>query len=275
MDDNQNTYTAEEVIDGESECQLMDYLPAIYWDPTLPGNDQETSRSETLTNAGRSHDVVESGPSIRLPFLHHFLSAFEQVLLRSQRQAREASQDMEAAAASLRGRDQPRRLEEEVDTLHLLFDPFQTPEEFLPWLAGWAALSLRPEMDPRRKRRLVGRIIPLYRIRGTKRYIEELLDLHLEARALVDDAELPHLQVGVHSTIAEDTYLGGGLPHFFRVKLAFPEKDWPGIELQCRIARSVIDLAKPAHTHYELELALPRMQVGVHCIVGFDTVLQM
>jgi len=274
VEDNQSTYTAEVVINGEAECQLMDYLPAVYWDPAPPGSDLESSRSESLTPSGRSHAVAEQESSSQLPFLHYFLSAFEHVLLRRRRHAPEASQAVEASEVSETGRDQSRRLEEEVDTLHLLFDPFETPEEFLSWLASWAALSLRPDLDLPRKRRLVGGIIRLYRIRGTKRYIEEMLDLQLDARAVVDDAELPRLQVGAHSTIGKDTRLGGGPPHFFRVKLAFPAKDWSGIEHQFRIARSVIDLAKPAHTYYELEVALPRMQVGVHSTVGFDTVLE-
>lgn len=184
-----------------------------------------------------------------------------------------------ASPAELESRADKRKglksLEDEVSDLHCLFEPDHTPERFLPWLAGWAALSLEASLSVDRKRELVGRIIPLYRIRGTKRYLEELLRLHLEAEAIVavEDDEKSCLQVGRFSTIGKDCYLGGGAPHWFRVRIEFPESDWHRVEPQCQLARRVIDLAKPAHTVYELKVKAHRMQIAVHSTVGVDTVL--
>jgi len=42
---------------------------------------------------------------------------------------------------------------------------------------------------------------------------------------------------------------------------------------QSDIVRALIDLEKPAHTDYELELRYPTMQLGVHSTVGLDTLL--
>ena len=260
MNENQAGHSPMEVDAGDLECQLMSYLPAIYRDPGTPSHDQEHPQGENAAPQDQRRP--------RLPFLHYFLLAFEQVLLH--RPGQGAGRFVAEASSSA---ESIPSLEEEIDSLHVLFNPLETPEEFLTWLASWAALSFRPELTLPRRRRLLARIIPLYRLRGTKKYLEELLTLHLDARPSVDDAELPRLQVGLHSTIGQDTYLGGGPPHFFRVRLAFPEKNWPAVGLQRQLARNVIDLAKPAHTDYELEVVWPRMQVGVHCSVGFDTIL--
>jgi phage tail-like protein len=235
--------------------RLLEYLPAVYHgldDTDLQPSDQEYSG--------------------RPPFLNYFLLAFEDLLL-----GRKDHPAGKGAPKSSRGRDQEssfESLEDEIHDLHRIFEPERTPARFLEWLAGWGALSLEASLSLEKKRRLVARIIPLYRIRGTKAYVEELLRLHLEAEATiaVEDEERPHLQVGRQSTIGQDCYLGGGGPHWFRVRLAFPETDWRRVEPQCQLARRVIDLAKPAHTLYELSVQSHRMQVGVHSTVGVDTI---
>ncbi len=226
---------------GELKSQLLEYLPAIY---------------------------QEADDSGRRPFLNYFLLAFEKISLgREDGIFPEEADSRREAEATFQG------LEEEIASLHLLFDPDETPEDFLTWLGSWAALSLRAGLSLLRRRRLVANIIPLYRIRGTKKYVEDLLRLHLDAASSVSDAQLPQLQVALHSTIGKDTYLGGGPPHFFRVTLVFPKEDPLEVAVQSQIARSVVDLAKPAHTYYELDVMSPRMQVGVHSTVGFDTIL--
>ena len=84
------------------------------------------------------------------PFLGRFLLAFEQVLTRLQ--GGEA--------------DVQRGLEEIIADIAKLFDPNETPEEFLQWLAGWGALSpaaaisrqSRPALPPPRHQKESGRI---------------------------------------------------------------------------------------------------------------------
>jgi hypothetical protein len=81
------------------------------------------------------------------------------------------------------------------------------------------------------------------------------------------------MQFGVHATVGDDTYIGGGPPYFFSVILVAPKLSQQEKEKQLAIAHSVIELAKPAHTFYELSIVSPRMQFGVHSTVGLDTVL--
>lgn len=214
---------------------LIEYLPAIYQDPT---------------------DGDEAGGRL---FLRDFLSAFERLLLSS--------------GGAHRPAVDPEPLEDEIARIPALFDAERAPEQFLNWLAGWVALRLRADLSVDRKRRLVANIARLYRIRGTRRYLEEVLKLYLDALPSVTDQDLPALQITDHSTVGADTYLGGGPAFLFQVKLAFSRDDGAFVEQQRQLAREIIDLERPAHTWYDLKVIFPRMQLGVQSTVGVDTVL--
>lgn len=220
---------------------LMEYLPAIY---------------------------QEADPAHPEEFLGQFLLAFETLLLGWRPE--DGRPTLGEDDGSVTGSD---GLGDEIANLHTIFDPWKTPQEFLPWLAGWAALSLRSDMSPERKRKLIAHIIPLYRIRGTRRYLEELLALYLDLLVLVSDTELPSFQVDRHSTVGSDTYLGGGAPCFFTVTLIAPRQNASAVESQSKLAREVIEMGKPAHTDYELIVASHVFQLVDHSTVGVDTVL--
>jgi hypothetical protein len=143
----------------------------------------------------------------------------------------------------------------------------------LDWLAGWAARNFHPEITEQQKRELIANIIPLYRIRGTRRYLERLLDIFLGGKSMVDDLAYPGIQIARYSTVAKDTYVGGSSPHYFRVRIAVSAEQRHQIEARRRLAREVIDQAKPAHTYYDLEIVTPRLQIKVHSRLGVDTFL--
>jgi hypothetical protein len=134
-------------------------------------------------------------------------------------------------------------------------------------------LSFHPELGVDRRRRLLASIIPLYRIRGTRQYLEHLLALCVDAFVSVQDEQIAEFQLQKHSTVGVDTFVEGGPPHFFSVTLVAPKLNPQEKDKQIGIAHSVIELAKPAHTFYQLSLVSPRMQVGVHSTVGLDTIL--
>ena len=211
---------------------LLDYLPAIYRDPT-DGDDPKGGQ-----------------------FLGQFLEPFEHVMLFGA-----------GTAAHIES------LEDEIARIDLLFDADNTPEEFLNWLASWVALALRSDLSLARQRRLVANVAHLYRIRGTRRYLEEILKLHLDALPSVTDQDRPSLQIVNHSTVGVDTYLGGGPSFVFQVTLAFSQKEDEFTARQRQLARDVIELERPAHTWYELRVIFPRLQIGVQSTVGVDTVL--
>ena len=83
------------------------------------------------------------------PFLGQILNAFEAVLL----------------GRSDDGGFPARGLEQTIDRFDRLFDPMTTPDEFLPWLSGWTALSLQADLTQQQQRAFIAQVIPLYQRR--------------------------------------------------------------------------------------------------------------
>ena len=145
-------------------------------------------------------------------------------------------------------------IEQRIDGLARFFDADTTDAEFLPWLSSWVAFTLRPDFGPTQQRRFLARIAPLYRRRGTLQNLQELLTIFTR---------------GGVPTITEDP----AKPHYFKVSMRLP-KDSPEMQQrQSAIAHALIDLAKPAHTYYDLTLLFPTMQIGVTSTIGVDTLL--
>jgi hypothetical protein len=57
------------------------------------------------------------------------------------------------------------------------------------------------------------------------------------------------------------------------VRLTAPKLNASEVEVQLRLAASLIELSKPAHTLYELEAITCALQIGVCSTVGMDTIL--
>jgi phage tail-like protein len=151
-------------------------------------------------------------------------------------------------------------LEKRVDTLDRLFDPARTDEEFLPWLSSWVAFTLRNDLDVTKRRDFLAKVIPLYRKRGTVESLKKLIAIFTSA--------VPE--------ISEETTAESG-PHFFRVIIVLPRDTDPRAPIrQGAIARALIELEKPAHTTYLLDVRSPSMQIGHFADdgekIGFSTV---
>jgi phage tail-like protein len=146
-------------------------------------------------------------------------------------------------------------LEHRVDTLDAVFDPARTDPEFLPWLATWTAFTLRADLEIDKQREFLAKVIPLYRRRGTLANLQTLLAIFARGEPTVDEGG------------------DGDPPHTFRVKLNLARDEPREIDRQGAIARALIELEKPAHTHYLLDVSTPSIQVGVFSTVGEDTVL--
>ncbi|HEX7313595.1 MAG TPA: phage tail protein [Pyrinomonadaceae bacterium] len=178
------------------------------------------------------------------PFLGQFLLAFEKILL---------GRDDAPVNAKLGTEQNPRGLEQIIDGLAALYDPSETPVEFLPWLAKWAALSLRADMSLEQQRRFVAQVIPLYQKRGTQENLRKLLALYLTA--------VPTVEVDKEK------------PYFFQVTITLPPMEWAVTQRQFEIAQALVELEKPAHTNYRLRLDTPSLQIRKRSQVGVNTLL--
>jgi phage tail-like protein len=84
----------------------------------------------------------------------------------------------------------------EIAGLERLFDPWKTPEPFLPWLASWVALAF-PTLqdsylwDEYQRRKVTSEITQIYRLRGLKAGLDRYLDLYAvgktRPRVAIDD----------------------------------------------------------------------------------------
>lgn len=230
---------------GQSS-RYLDYLPAIYQQDT---------------------------PADRPNFLGRFLLAFEKVLT--------GLGDLEEPGLEeiLDGIIDPISGALRLAGVHRYFEPGphlpdheRAPSEFLEWLAGWVALSLRADLDELRQRDFIARAVSLYRLRGTKQGLEEFVRIYTRLGVTIDEMDTS-FRLGVHSTIGVDTLLDGGGPHFFRVLIRVPTPDPEQIRQHREVSTAIIDLEKPAHTHYVLDVETPTLQLGVRSTIGVNTLL--
>ncbi len=247
-----------------------------------------------MTNSNISpSNLLEYLPEIYQgePFLGQFLLAFEKILLGR----------VDGIDFSEKG------LEEKIANIHTYFDPQQTPEDFLPWLASWTALSLRADLGIQQQRDFIANIVQRYRYRGTKANLEELLKLFIKGTPTITEIAIPEtynipeiydgeFQIGdsqllnpdntqplpPQSILGQGSYLGGSAPHFFKVEIALSKELRPEeIRRQIEIATDIIEKEKPAHTKYQLDIIYPNTirladpisgwsgsQVGIDTILG-------
>ncbi len=151
-------------------------------------------------------------------------------------------------------------LEEILDRIHIFFNPGpevperdRAPAAFLPWLASWVGLTLREDWTEAEQRRLLSRMVPLYRLRGTKAGLTELLRTYTNEQVEVEKSE-------------QD-------PHFFRVNMTLSAADPRLLQRKERIARAIIDQEKPAHTYYTLVTTTPSTFIVGSAITGTNTLL--
>jgi len=142
------------------------------------------------------------------------------------------------------------------------YDPHVAPMEFLDWLSGWTAFTLDLDWPEAQKRALVKRAVDLYRIRGTKRGLTLFLKLFTGHEPEIKENEWPFKGFRVEGEGAEEgarialdsvVLPPVDLAHCFVVKMPIRfEQVTP--EMIIRI-HQIIQLEKPAHTHYYLQFA--------------------
>lgn len=207
------------------------------------------------------------------PFLGRFLSAFEKLLVGRRDGVDYTDAEVQALLPDRPDAAHVRGLEEQIADLSALFDPLRTPADFLPWLAQWTAFTLRADLDLARQRQFTSRVIQLYRRRGTKRNLQELLQIFTVGLPDIIESDTTEMQVGVHSRVGVETYLGGGPPHYFQVNIRLPRVAQDVLDRQLEIASALIEMEKPAHTFYDLTPIFPSMRIGLNSTVGVDTLL--
>ena len=95
-------------------------------------------------------------------------------------------------------------LSDRIDRLGDLIDPLTTDPKFLPWLASWVGFELDESLPVHQQRELVRRAIRLYRTRGTRRGIEEMVRVLTAAPVRIRERVKPRPVV-----LGKNAVLGG------------------------------------------------------------------
>jgi P2-related tail formation protein len=141
----------------------------------------------------------------------------------------------------------------------------RAPAEFLEWLGRWVAVAFRAHMSESQRREMIAKAVPLYRKRGTREGLEQLVAIQAALRATITDAAAPR------PPGAPDLSARG--PHFFHVQISLPSGSIEQRRRQREIVQDIVDAEKPAHTWYELDVIEPELQVGVTSRIGVDTLI--
>ena len=148
------------------------------------------------------------------------------------------------------------------------YDPHVAPIDFLNWLSGWTAFSMDLDWPEPQKRALIKRAVDLYRIRGTKRGLALFLRLFTGHEPDIEENTWPFkgfrveaegaelgARVGLDSVIMPPV----DLAHCFVVTMPM-KYETVTTDMVIRI-HQIIQMEKPAHTHYYLRFAEEKGEV--------------
>lgn len=143
---------------------------------------------------------------------------------------------------------------DKIDNIPSLFNPYETPENFLPWLAGWIGFVLDEDWPEGKKRYLLRRAVDYYRIRGTVKGLKLFLSIFTDVEPEIIENAWPFngFQIGVHSTMDIDTVIFPVVnrSHCFIVDMPINPEDIS--EYTIIKIHDIIRAEKPAHTMYYL-----------------------
>lgn len=143
-----------------------------------------------------------------------------------------------------------------LDRMHLHFDPLESPDEFLPWLASWVALTIDHAWPEAKKRKLIQQAIGVYGYRGTVRGLKLFLSIFTGVEPVVYENRWPYrgfrigaVRIGLDSIVLPPV----NLAHCFMVEVPAEFSD-ASDETILKI-HDIIRMEKPAHTAYFLTFA--------------------
>jgi len=78
-------------------------------------------------------------------------------------------------------------VQENINDLSKLFDPYATPALFLPWLANWLALDLDEDWSESQLRDAISQAFQLQSLRGTVKGMQRYLKLYRNVDAIIEE----------------------------------------------------------------------------------------
>lgn len=161
-------------------------------------------------------------------------------------------------------------INDRIGNISEYFDPDATPKEFLEWLAGWICIEDTFLWNEEQLRYLLKNGIRLYKIRGTKRYLEEMIQLYTGTEPyIVEYHDLAMYKKDVSISENLDN-LYGDSEYVFNVIVNMGRKI---NNREYQILTRIINLSKPAYMGCRLIALEPYIYVGKHSYLGINSVL--
>lgn len=161
-------------------------------------------------------------------------------------------------------------MEEKIDRVSANFDPDAVSGPYLKWLSGWLSLDIADGWDEEKLRTLMKRAPELYKQRGTRRGLAEMLRIYTGTEPFI--VEFHQLKAMQESSELRQlfTRLYGDNPYCFCVMLP-PE--CVRTDKQRLAIEAIIADQKPAYTEGRLIVLQPWMHADMHTYLGINTVL--
>ncbi|MDD3023038.1 MAG: phage tail protein [Syntrophomonadaceae bacterium] len=161
-------------------------------------------------------------------------------------------------------------MEEEIYNISRLFDARVVSGPFLKWLAGWLDIAVDESWDEGALRQLIIKAPELYRMRGTRQGIKEILDIYAGERPLiVEHFQYKYLQEDVELKDLM-TRLYGQDPYCFHVLL---KQEHVPTAAKYEGIQKILDDEKPAFTEARLIVLQPWIYMDMHTYLGINTYL--
>ncbi len=149
-------------------------------------------------------------------------------------------------------------IESQIRNIDCYFDPQITPLRMIPWLASWLDARLDEHMTEASRRRLLLAAVPLYRRRGTRRGLQEYLEIYTGGTARIVEHHAHNFRLGPEARLGPNIALGrDNVPCTFTVILQLPplpEDQAADEHARRRSIEALIEAEKPAHTACTLQV---------------------
>lgn len=171
-------------------------------------------------------------------------------------------------------------LEWQIDHVVRYFDPDVVKGDFLRWLASWLAIAVDENWTEEQQRVLIKKAPELYKKRGTREGIEEMIEIFTDQRPfIVERFQLECAQAAEIKQILNKLY--GDDPYCFCVLLNLLQVNTENgcrtvrrmTENERRTVRRIVDSEKPAHTCAGLQVLQPWIYLDMHTYLGVNTYL--
>jgi phage tail-like protein len=168
-------------------------------------------------------------------------------------------------------------IEQKIDDITRYFDVDGVADEFLVWLAGWLAIAADEDWKNEQIRRLMKQAPTLFRRRGTRAGIEEMVKVFTDDYPFI----LEQFQIPLPSAEAEEDYLEQ-LNHLKQLYQSYPDPYYFYVflkpnqaqrEPERTVVRRLIEAEKPAHTRVCILDLEPWVFLDGHTYLGVNTYL--